>query len=163
MRDLGADALVLTGGNATSLRDETERKLVDAARAHALPILGVCHGLQFLNAYFGGTVNDNIAAFEKGHVNKNHGITLSGFLQKSIDRRTIEVNSFHNLGVTSDTIAQGLVPLAQTDAGVIEAFAHESLPLLAIQWHPERKPMGSAINDYIFNRWLKTGGGKTDD
>ena len=37
------------------------------------------------------------------------------------------------------SLAPGLVPLAYSaDGGIIEGFCHKELPILAVQWHPER-------------------------
>ncbi len=158
MRDFGVSALVLTGGNGTPMRDETERRLVDATRDMDIPILGVCHGLQFLNAYFGGTVCGDVASIEEGHVAHNHKIALQGLLHEAIGETGIEVNSFHNFGVTLDGLAGTLRLERQTEGGLVEAFVHPEEPILAIQWHPEREPFDHPLNDFVFNHWIKTGG-----
>ena len=46
------------------------------------------------------------------------------------------VNSYHHQAVK--TPGAGLVPLAWSPDGYIEALEHETLPLFAVQWHPER-------------------------
>src|SRR5579862_4996954 len=42
-------------------RDDFERRVIDAAMANDLPLLGVCRGLQIGNVYFGGTMLADIA------------------------------------------------------------------------------------------------------
>lgn len=43
-----------------SIRDSTEIKVCDLAMQRNLPILGICHGVQLLNVYFGGTLIQDI-------------------------------------------------------------------------------------------------------
>ena len=44
----------------TPLRDAVEWRLVAYAIAHNLPIYGICRGLQVLNAFFGGTLYEDL-------------------------------------------------------------------------------------------------------
>ena len=145
---LGAKGLLLTGGDslgareAPSERDRTEAILIEAALDAGVPIFGVCRGLQMLNRYFGGDV---IKHDDRRHIG-THPITLQ-------DQSVIEVNSFHNEAVTKDTLAKGLIPFAATTDGFIEAFTHATLPVTAIQWHPERSSPSAAYDQLLIEQW----------
>lgn len=145
---LGAKGLLLTGGDslgtreAPSERDRTEAMLINAALDAGVPIFGVCRGLQMLNRYFGGDV---IKLDDRRHIG-THPITLQ-------DQSVIEVNSFHNEAVTKDTLARDLIPFAATKDGIIEAFTHATLPVMAIQWHPERSSPSAAYDQFLIEQW----------
>ena len=54
---LGADLLVLTGGNdlgVTPERNASETKLLDHALHNGIAVLGVCRGMQLINVHLGG-------------------------------------------------------------------------------------------------------------
>lgn len=46
------------------------------------------------------------------------------------------VNSAHHQGIRKD--GRQLYPFQKAEDGITEAVCHESLPILAFQWHPER-------------------------
>lgn len=144
-------AIVLSGGNdpagtpgATQVapeRDETERRLLDHARAHNLPVLGVCRGAQFMNLYCGGRlcrVDGHVARYHDIRVKRDRLPTLAGL------RR---VNSFHNAAIGPDDLGHNLRPAAIADDDTIEAFVHTSWPWVGILWHPEREPAPRVAQD----------------
>lgn len=146
---LGVTGLLLTGGDnmgppgEPTVRDVTERHLVEGALARRLPIFGVCRGLQVLNRHFGGQVATTLP---EPHVG-DHDVTLgNGTVQR--------VNSFHNQGVMRDGVAPSLVAFAETAGGVIEAVRHASLPVVAVQWHPERPSPSAALDKKLIEEWL---------
>jgi len=118
--------IVLSGGNDLGQypsRDQTESALVDIARKLQLPLLAICRGMQLL-AQCEGVALTTVAE----HVARRH--MLSGLWQG-------EVNSYHQFGVTELPAHYQL--LAQSPDGCIEAMCHQSLPWLALMWHPERE------------------------
>jgi putative glutamine amidotransferase len=122
------DALILTGGDdvgASACRDATERALLDHALAHGLPVFGVCRGLQLIQVYFGGELSR-----VEGHAGTTHAVG---------DR---EVNSYHHWGVHAP--AAPLEAFARAADGLVEGLRHPSLPLAAVQWHPERGELHAA-------------------
>ena len=46
------------------------------------------------------------------------------------------MNSAHHQGV--DRLGEGLRVIQRSEDGVVEALVHERLPILCVQWHPER-------------------------
>ena len=123
--------LLLTGGNDLARysgdapeRDETERLLMQLARARRLPVLGVCRGMQVIQDAFGVP-----QAAVPGHVAVRHRVDGT--------MRGAEVNSFHAYGATA-TVAE-LEVLARAPDGVVEALRHRDEPILGQMWHPERE------------------------
>ena len=127
--------LILTGGGdpkGPGKRNETERRLLEIAVQKRIPVLGVCRGFQFLNIYFGGEV------FElEGHVGSFHDVSVSPEWQRYYGERVM-VNSYHNLGIRKEGLAKDLIPAANDCDGNIEASYHNTLPIAAVMWHPER-------------------------
>ena len=126
-------------------RDRLETAMLQAAMEKKLPILGICRGLQFINAALGGSLWQDLAAQRPGSRNHRmerpydrteHDVTLSGPLKTLYGTNTLGVNSCHHQGVK--TLAPGLEPMAVAEDGLIEAVYHPGQPFLwAVQWHPE--------------------------
>ena len=132
------------------LREKTEFPLFRAALATGKPILGVCRGVQLINAALGGTLVQDIASQrpdclphrqEKPGTEPSHFVTLSPGtpLASLLGAERLAVNSFHHQAV-KDPAAPLLVNAVSED-GLIEALSMPGHPwLLAVQWHPELMP-----------------------
>lgn len=133
----GLDGLILTGGEdigASRLRDETEQALVTWAEQAAVPVFGVCRGLQLLWTLAGG---DLVPAV--GHVAVPHAIHIADDGPAGLSgERT--VSSFHRwkLG-PSERAEQRWRALALTCDGDIEAAVVPDRRWCAVMWHPERE------------------------
>ena len=132
-------------GETVSARDSMETAVLREAMARRLPILGICRGLQFVNAALGGSLWQDLLTQRPGSRNHRmerpydraeHSVSLTGPLAALYGANTIGVNSCHHQGVKS--LAPGLEPMAVAEDGLIEAVFHPDQPFLwAVQWHPE--------------------------
>ena len=141
-----ADLLILTGGgdlpakgytdetlsvNAQTERDETERFLFDYAIKHGVPVLGICRGMQFINAVLGGKTDKNFVGAEKRKCGTDH------IIQSGTD--TLTVNHYHNDFIRIGNLAKELTPLfTDEENGTVEICACSEKRILAFQYHPER-------------------------
>ncbi len=116
-------------------RDKTEMNLSEWAIKNCQPIIGVCRGMQVLNAYYGGTLSKVDA---KRHVAKKHYLELKDGEFRTHYLEEPVVNSYHNWGITCDGLASPLNPLAMYGESEVEAFKHHLFPFFGIMWHPER-------------------------
>ena len=88
-----------------------------------LPVLGVCLGMQIMNEYFGGRTVRLDGCF--------HGRTERIFFAG----KYLAVARYHSLYCAE--LGQGLELLSVNTAQVPMAVAHQNLPLLGYQFHPE--------------------------
>lgn len=122
--------LLLTGGNDLSdyggdapERDDTERGLLEHALERRLPVIGVCRGMQVIQAYCGVPLKP-----VEGHVTADHEITVGATPD--------HVNSYHRWG--SVQTVEDLAVWARARDGVVEAVRHRAAPVAGVMWHPER-------------------------
>ena len=128
--------ILLSGGNdidKNSLRYKIEKRLSEISKIKKIPLLGICHGLQFLNFLDKGTLKKI-----KNHVGVNHKI-------KSKYNYPSKVNSFHDYGIKK--LGKNFEIIAYSYDNQIEAIKHKKYNWLGWMWHPER--------DRIFNKDLK--------
>jgi len=133
-------AVILTGGNDVSacpIRDETERAAVAYCLRTGLPVLGICRGLQFLQVYFGGSLRP---APETHWGGRSHPLEICGARARAmLGHARIVVPSFHRHGVLAEELSDALEPWALSGDGFVEGLFHRTAPVMAVQWHPERR------------------------
>lgn len=156
----GLDGLVLAGGSdinpalygaprdprsgrADHDRDSLESTLLAQAMNSGLPVLAICRGMQFLNAFLGGTLVQHIEGHLCPRQQTAHQITITprSRLETILGADEYVVNSRHHQCV--DRVASELVVVARAPDEVPEAL---ELPgdrfVLAVQWHPEDRTDG---------------------
>jgi putative glutamine amidotransferase len=179
----GCDGLVLTGGEDVDpalskaapaelvettdrRRDDFEFALLQQSMDAALPVFGICRGLQVANVFFGGTLIADLpsAGFQrhtaaKGSPALRHTVQVrDGSLLRAVTSAAAgDVNSYHHQSVLAP--ADVLTVSATSDDGVVEALEWKepnARPfLLLVQWHPERmtdraNPFTSAVVSAFF-------------
>jgi putative glutamine amidotransferase len=125
--------------------DDLDQVIVDYALRTGKPLLGICRGLQSLNVFAGGTLNQHILGHTKtlfDHEVEFEPSRLLGITGKAM------LNSYHHQAI--DKVAPGFRVIARHVDGTIEAIEHESLPIFAVQWHPEKTP-DSIYSKAVFN------------
>jgi len=135
-------------------RDALERRLVCAAHARSMPILGVCRGAQMINIAFGGTLHSDIydayaaaprlrTVLPRKRVHIAAGSRMAGLLGEA----AIAVNALHHQSI--DRLGTGLAAVAWDDHTIIQGIEapHGDSFCVGVQWHPEflvfnRRQMG---------------------
>lgn len=122
------------------------RYFIEAGR----PILGICRGMQALNVYFGGTLFAHIPGHRIPAGDATHPTRAIGLAAALLGPEPT-VNSNHHQAI--DRLGDGLRPCQWAADGVIEAVAHEELPIFGVQYHPERMgPAGEPVLQWICGR-----------
>lgn len=151
-------------GETSPQRDAMETKLLALAREQDKPVLGICRGIQFLNAALGGTLWQDLPAQNPSEVNHHQtgaydqpihmvqllpGTPLADLLHKE----TLPVNSYHHQAIR--VLAPELVPMAQAPDGIIEAVYEPGRRFVwAVQWHPEFSYKVNADSRKIFGAFV---------
>lgn len=111
------------------------------------PVLGICRGIQFINAALGGTLYQNLPTqFEtetEHHQNPPYDVPVHKVkvikdspLYKCLNSELLDVNSYHHQAVKD--LAPNLKVMAVSEDGLVEAVYMPELRFLwAVQWHPE--------------------------
>jgi len=145
--------LILSGGGSivpNSERYKIETGLIKMALLHKLPILGICHGMQMLNHYFGGkitkNIHDNVTVLRSPKTGHFINIEKPIFGLYGVHK----VNQYHLDGVKRSQIAKSFDIFAvDKDLDIIEGVVHKRLPIIGLQWHPERKGCQKKLNETI--------------
>jgi putative glutamine amidotransferase len=126
-------------------RDRLETLLLEKALQDDKTVLGICRGLQFINAFLGGTLwqdltsqhpSDIVHRQGKPYGVPTHKVMLDGDLKTLLGKDILEVNTLHHQAVKD--LADGLMPMAVAPDGLIEAARMTSKRFVwAVQWHPE--------------------------
>ncbi len=168
MKEIGqlmvrCDGILLTGGQDVSpdmygeeiregteccrKRDMMEMAVLDIAVSTDIPVLGICRGIQFLNAYLGGTLYQDLPSQHPSDVVHHQSAPYEAFshdvrilndtpLFDLLKSENISVNSYHHQAVKD--LSDRLRPMAQSPDGLCEAvYMPDRTFVWAVQWHPE--------------------------
>jgi len=132
-------------------RDRAEMAVARAFLEAGKPILGICRGHQLLNVLLGGTLHQHIPEAEihtsNGGPDRVHAAcAVEGSVCARLYGTSFFINSSHHQAVKE--LGQGLHITMMSD-GVVEGIAHDTLPVLAVQWHPERMCFDHSRSDTV--------------
>ena len=128
-------------------RDTMEILLLREALLLDKPVLGICRGIQFINAALGGTLYQDLPTQRPSDMEHHqhppydrpaHTVSILADtpLAQLLGCGPLAVNSYHHQAVRD--LAPGLEPMAVSSDGLIEALYKPGTSFLwAVQWHPE--------------------------
>ncbi len=106
---------------------------VGACVGRGIPVFGVCLGLQGIAEHFGARLR---ILDTPVHGKPSEIETAGGALFEGLPRR-YPVGRYHSIYVARDEAPDALEVLAWTADGVTMALRHRTLPVWAVQFHPE--------------------------
>ena len=134
------------GGDIFGGLDRRETAVINAFVARRRPVLGTCRGMQALNVYFGGTLHDQITGHQLAAGDMVHPTRAEGLPAELLGDAPY-VTSNHHQAVNA--LGRGLSDCQWGSDGVIEAVVHTSLPVLGVQYHPERQSFSRRREDAV--------------
>jgi gamma-glutamyl-gamma-aminobutyrate hydrolase PuuD len=159
LKRLKPECIILTGGNNLNLKDPNGKKLDDLAfrrdtvetylykyaKQYKVPVLAICRGFQHINHIEGGNVELNLL----GHSSQNHNVVYQN--------KTYKVNSYHKHGILKSQLASCFEPIVFDEkSDIIEGFVNRDskVPVLALQWHPERPGADDVLFSILYEKFL---------
>ena len=148
----------------TPERDLQELLLARLAYDRQIPMLGICKGIQIINAALGGTNYQDIHTQMEGIRIKHsqdqdrrypsHQVSITdGSILAKLFGAELAVNSFHHQACK--TAAPCLTVTAMSTDGVIEAVeSNEFKSILGVQWHPETYILRNSTDMLPIFEWL---------
>ena len=157
---------------SSRMRDAFELALCRLFLEAGKPILGIGRGMQVINVALGGKLHQDIRREtgrahpdESAEGHRNDGLTkaaefsfhtirtVAGSKVAAIFGETAEVSSCHHQAVK--TLGSGLAVSATAPDGIIEAIEHETLPVMGVQFHPERDAGAVKADLRIFEAFVR--------
>lgn len=132
VNQISPDLIVLSPGPG-SPSDFNLSTTLSIAQSNNTPVFGVCLGLQGMVEHFGGEL-DQLSYPMHGKpsvINVKAGTIFEGLPQQFTAGR------YHSLFAREETLPKDFEVTAQTDDGLIMAIEHKTLPMAAVQFHPE--------------------------
>ena len=145
-------------------RDEMESWYLKYAISSDKPLLGICRGIQFINAALGGTLYQDLPTQHPSEIDHHQkppydipvhtvSIVKDSPLGKLLDTEQLSVNSYHHQAVKD--LSPRLKAMAISTDGLIEAvFMPEHRFLWAVQWHPEFSYLTDINSRKIFKAFI---------
>ena len=146
-------------------RDEMESYYLRVAMTSDKPVLGICRGIQFINAALGGTLYQDLPTQHPSDIEHHqkppydipvHSISIveNSPLGKLLDTDQLQVNSYHHQAVRE--LSPKLMTMATSPDGLVEAVYMPGHRFLwAVQWHPEFSYLSDVSSQKIFSAFVE--------
>jgi len=126
------DGVLISPGPGTPKEAGESLDVIRACAEQEIPMFGVCLGHQALGEAFGGLVTHAPELMHgKTSMIEHDGTGIFAGLPSPL-----RATRYHSLAVEPGTYSEDLVANAHCD-GLVMAFRHRTLPMHAVQFHPE--------------------------
>lgn len=130
-------------GNIDTELDILQFQALELAISKSIPVMGICKGMQIINVGLGGNLIQDLSPascdihrYENGD-RYHSSIIRQGTWLYDLYGESAVINSAHHQAVKR--MGSGLYAIQWCpDDQCVEALSHETLPIIGVQWHPER-------------------------
>ena len=129
----GADAILISPGPGRPEQAGSSIAIVEACAKSAMPLLGVCLGLQAIAVHFGAKI---VRAPLPMH-GKTDKITHDATGVFSGLPSPFEATRYHSLVVDPSFQSDAVIVNGRSPDGAIQGLRHSSLAIHGVQFHPE--------------------------
>ena len=143
--------------NIDALVDTIDQKIIKHALKNQKPLLGICRGAQSLGAFLGGKLIQDIdkEGYKHDVVDNTHLVktTIKNDFTKDFPD-VFPINSYHHQAIK--TLPEDFEAIFIHN-DLIEGIMHKTLPIIGVQWHPERIPTKESklIFDYFVKKVIE--------
>ncbi len=144
------DGLVLSPGPGLPEESGELMRIITVASAHAIPLLGVCLGMQAIAQHYGATLS-NLEEVLHGRSTALKSMIFEGIFEGL--QLPCSVGHYHSWVINELDFPPNLEIMARNESGLPMAMRHRNLPVQAVQFHPEAilTPDGPAM----LRNWLE--------
>lgn len=129
--------------------DVLDKIVIEYAVKNKKPLLGICRGHQSINVVLGGSLYQHIDN-HADIVDDHEVVTIKNDIL-NFDEKII-TNSYHHQAVKK--LAPEMIEIARHLDGTNECFVSQKLPIIAVQWHPE-KQIEKKESKMIFEKFVE--------
>ncbi|MFK7823270.1 MAG: glutamine-hydrolyzing GMP synthase [Oligoflexales bacterium] len=131
--DFECIGIILSGGPDSVMESEA-RLLPEWVLKSEKPVLGICYGMQLLVNALGGKVRlGKKREYGKAHIHATGQFGKEELLASLPARQTVWMSH----GDDVELLPEGFAAFAYTEDEVVCGIAHEEMPYLGLQFHPE--------------------------
>jgi putative glutamine amidotransferase len=151
-------------GEVHPQKDETDLLTLAEAEDCAMPVFGICFGIQALNVSRGGTLIQDIVSQHPNAIKHDQGaprnrqshrvrLLEDSRLGQLANAETALVNSHHHQAI--ETLGRELVATAWAADGIVEAVEDPRSDrfVIGVQWHPELGWEQDPLSRSLFSRF----------
>lgn len=149
-------------GVSNCARDSAEPLMLKNFLETGKPVLGICRGVQLMNAALGGTIIQDIKDKQKcrhasffSRARFEHSVTVKkgSRLYEIFETEAVAVNSMHHQAVNKP--GNNLVITAVSEDGFAEALELQNYGFcIGVQWHPEHMSSKSEQQRKLFKAFV---------
>ena len=151
-------------GEICTVLDQMERQVLEYAIKEDKAVLGICRGIQYLNAMLGGSLYQDLNVqhpsktehhMEPPYDRVIHQVQIIDGtpLHQLLQVTELGVNSYHHQAVK--TLAPSLTVMAESEDGLVEAvYMPKKTYVWAVQWHPELSYQTDKYSRKIFESFV---------
>ena len=125
--------------------DLVDKYVIEYAVNAKKPMIGICRGLQAINVFMGGSLIQHIEddSHKKIEGNVEFKPVHNNSIFDLVYNDNSKINSYHHQCINK--LADNFIVCGYSN-GCIEAIKHNELPIIAVQWHPERIMDKESVN-----------------